>query len=155
MKRFSFRLDRVLDWKTVVSQQEQLALDSLNKQHDEMTVSLLRLDERITGLSQDTPHVANGHELAYSAQARFALVKDRVRTESQRASFETRIAKQQEKVRGAETERRLIDKLKDRSYAEWSAEMSREMETTASDLYLGGWSRRQESLKDDSGKPKS
>jgi hypothetical protein len=142
MKRFSFPLDRVLDWKGVVAQQEQLALDSLHQQREEITASLLALSNSIDDLSRDTQVAESGHELACSAHARSALVRHRSRTEAQHSACETRIVSQQHKLREAETERRLLDKLKERSRLEWSAEASRDMESTASDLYLGGWKRR-------------
>ena len=47
MKRFSFPLDRVLDWKSVVAQQEQLTLDSLHSERAEITASLLNLSSQI------------------------------------------------------------------------------------------------------------
>lgn len=142
MKRFSFPLDRVLDWKSVIAQQEQTTLDSLHKERDEVTASLLNLSNRIDDLSEDAQTSQSGHELAYAAQARSALVRHKTRTEAVHAKFEIRIASQQDKLRTAETERMLLDKLKTRSLSQWSTEMSREMESTSSDLYLGGWNRR-------------
>jgi hypothetical protein len=142
MKRFSFPLERVLDWKAVIAQQEQLTLDSLHKEREQITGSLLALSTRIEGLSQDTQSAESGHELAYSAQARMTLTRHRTRMEAQYAGCSTRIESQQTKVREAETERRLIDKLKERSLESWTAEVSREAECTTSDLFLGGWKRR-------------
>jgi flagellar export protein FliJ len=142
MKRFEFRLDRVLDWKTVVAQQEQAALDSLRQEKQEITASLQCLNQRINDLSQSSHTAQNGQELAYAASARSALLRDRSRAEGLRAACDNRIAAQQDRYRTADTERRLVGKLKERSHIEWTAEASREMEATASDLYLGGWNRR-------------
>jgi hypothetical protein len=142
MKRFEFRLDRVLEWKTVVAQQEQAALDSLHHEKQEITASLQNLNDRINDLSELSYSAENAQELACAASARSALLRDRSRTENLRDACDDKIAAQQEKYRNADTERRLVGKLKERSYSEWSAEVSREMEATASDLYLGGWNRR-------------
>lgn len=142
MKRFSFPLDRVLDWKSVVAQQEQLTLDSLHSERAEITASLLNLSSQIDNLSEHAQSAESGHELAYSAQARSALVRQRTKTEAKQASCDTRIVSQQHRLRAAETERLLIDKLKTRSLTQWTSEASREMEATASDLFLGGWNRR-------------
>lgn len=142
MKRFEFRLDRVLEWKTVVAQQEQAALDSLHQEKQEITQSLQNLNDRINDLSESSYSAESAQELAYAASARSALLRDRSRTENLSDACDNKIAAQQEKYRSADTERRLVGKLKERSYGEWSAEVSREMEATASDLYLGGWNRR-------------
>jgi hypothetical protein len=142
MKRFEFRLNRVLEWKTVVARQEQAALDLLNQEKQEITASLGRLNDRINDLSEVSYSAESGQELAYAASARSALLRDRSRTETLRAACDNKIAEQQDRYRSADTERRLVGKLKERSHAEWSAEVSREMEATASDLYLGNWNRR-------------
>src|SRR6476661_2201183 len=135
MKRFEFRLDRVLDWKTVVAQQEQATLDSLHQEKQEITASLQCLNDRINDLSQISYSAESGQELAYAASARSALLRDRTKTEHLRSACDNRIAVQQDRYRTADTERRLVGKLKERSRTEWSAESSREMEATASDLY--------------------
>jgi|SRR4051794_15645593 hypothetical protein len=142
MKRFEFRLDRVLEWKTVIAQQEQAALDSLHHEKQEISESLQNLNDRINDLSEISYSAESAQELAYAASARSALLRDRSRTEHLNDACDNKIAAQQEKYRSADTERRLVGKLKERSYSQWSAEVSREMEATASDLYLGGWNRR-------------
>ena len=63
-------------------------------------------------------------------------------TEQDHASCQTQIAAQQERFRTVETERRLFDKLRERSHSEWQADMGREVNAEASDLYLGVWNRR-------------
>src|SRR4051794_23452729 len=108
MKRFSFPLDRVLDWKSVVAQQEQLTLDSLHSERAEITASLLNLSSQIDNVSEQSAE--SGHELACSAQARSVLVRLRTKTEAKQASCDTRIVSQQHRLRAAETERLLIDK---------------------------------------------
>lgn len=142
MKKYSFPLERVLDWKTIVAEREQLTLQSLHKQQEEITSSLLNLSSRIDALSQEAFTAESGHELAYTAQARAALLKDKTRTEKMRAEGEQKLASQQTRYRTAEIERRLVDKLKDRSLDAWTEELNRETDATAADLYLGSWNRR-------------
>jgi flagellar export protein FliJ len=142
MKRYSFPLERVLDWKTLVAEREQLALETLHQQQEEMTSSLLNLSNRIEELASDTQTAESGHELAYTAQARSSLIRTKAKAERDHADGAARIASQQVRFRTAETERRLMDKLKDRSLESWSAELARETDATAADLYLGSWNRR-------------
>ena len=144
MKRFSFPLDRVLDWKSVVAQQEQLTLDSLHSERAEIHCITA---EHSAARSTISPSIAqsaeSGHELAYSAQARSALVRQRKpRPKRNRRRVTPESCLSSTDLRAAETERRLIDKLKTRSLTQWTSEASREMEATASDLFLGGWNRR-------------
>ncbi len=142
MKKYSFPLDRVLDWKTVVAEREQLTLQTLQQKQEDITTSLLNLTDRIGDLSKDAYTADSGHDLAYTAQARSVLLRDKTRTEQEHAIGETQVASQQVKYRAAETQRKLIDKLKDRSFDEWSAELARETDATAADLYLSSWNRR-------------
>ena len=142
MKRHSFPLGRVLEWKTVVAQQEQTALEALQRKEADIQSSLMSLDEAIRGLSDASQEAVSGHELAYTARARAAVQKQKAVTEQDQASCQTQIAAQQERFRSVETERRLFDKLRERSHSEWQADMGREVNAEASDLYLGVWNRR-------------
>lgn len=142
MKRHSFPLGRVLDWKTVIAQQEQTALDALESKRHDIQVSLLSLDEAIRGLGDSSLSAASGHELACSARARQAVQRQRSVTEQDHVLCQTQIAAQQVRFRTAETERRLFDKLRERSRIEWKADLNRATNAEASDLYLGVWKRR-------------
>lgn len=119
-----------------------MALDTLHRQRDEMTASLLFLSDSINELSGATHRAESGHELAYSANARIVLMRDKTRKEQEQSVCDTNIVSQKGRLRIVETERRLVGKLKDRSYSDWSAGVSRELEETSSDLFLGGWKRR-------------
>src|SRR4051812_27866451 len=119
MKRFHFPLDRVLDWKTVVAQQQQNTLDTLNQEHASMTESLLHLHQKLDEASELTESAQSGHELAMNANYRASLLNDRKSAEAARTNCEKRIQSQSEKFRQAETERRLVSKLRDSSYSKW------------------------------------
>jgi flagellar biosynthesis chaperone FliJ len=142
MKRFSFPLERVLEWKQVVSQQEQITLESLRSERDQITESLQCLSDKINDLSRHGHQAESGHELAYSARARAALQKSQRQVEGERAKCEVKIVSQSDKLRVVETERRLVSKLKERTFADWSAAVTRDQEATAADIYLSGWNRR-------------
>ena len=142
MKRHSFPLGRVLDWKTVIAQQEQMSLEALQRQRCDIQSSLLSLDQAIRGLCDSSSDAVSGHELACSARARAAIQRQKSVTEQHQVACEKQIMTQQERFRSAETERRLFDKLRERSRSEWKASLARETDSDASDLYLGSWSRR-------------
>ncbi|HYP06100.1 MAG TPA: hypothetical protein VER03_07665 [Bryobacteraceae bacterium] len=142
MKRHSFPLGRVLDWKTVIAQQEQTSLEALERKRNDIQSSLLSLDSAITGLSRASQDAVSGHELASTARARAAVQRQKALTERDHASCQEQIALQQERFRTAETERRLLDKLHQRSRSQWFANMTRETDAQASELYLGVWNRR-------------
>ena len=142
MKRYSFPLRRVLDWKSVVTQQEQTTLATLEQRHSTIQSSLLSLDESIKGLCQDSQAAVSGHELACSAHARAAVQRKKRAAQQDHAACLTLIEGQRQRLRAAETERRLLDKLQDRSRSEWAAEFVRETDSQASDLHLGAWTRR-------------
>ena len=94
------------------------------------------------GLSEASQDARSGHELACSARARAAVQKQRSQTHMDHVSCESEIVTQQPRFRTAETERRLFDKLRNRSRSEWTAELAKETDAQASDLYLGSWNRR-------------
>jgi flagellar export protein FliJ len=142
MKRHAFPLGRVLDWKTVVAQQEQTKLDALEQKGSDIQTSLLALDEAIKGLCDASQKAESGHELACTARARSAVQRQRSLAEQDHASCQEQIVAQQQRFRTAETERKLFDKLRERSRSEWAATMNRETDAQASDLYLGVWNRK-------------
>jgi hypothetical protein len=142
MKRHSFPLGRVLDWKTVIAQQEQTALEALQKKESDIESSLLSLNNAIRGLCDASQEAVTGHELACSVRARNAVQKQKAVTQQDHAACQTQIVAQQKRFRVVETERRLFDKLRERSHFEWQAGVNREINAEASDLYLGVWGRR-------------
>jgi hypothetical protein len=142
MKRFSFPLRRVLEWKTVVAHQEQTTLAALEQRQSDLQSSLLSLEESIRGLSDESQSAVSGHELVCSARARAAVERQKVLVQKDDASCRSQVSGQQQRLRRAETERRLLDKLRHRSHSEWAANVVRDTDTQASDLYLGVWKQR-------------
>ena len=142
MKHHPFSLGRVLDWKTVVAHQEQTSLEALERKRNDIQSSLLSLDNAIRGLCDASREAVSGHELACSARARAAAQRQKLLTERDHASCQSQIDTQQQRFRAAETERRLLDKLRQRSRSQWATQERRETDAHASELYLGVWKRR-------------
>lgn len=143
MKRHSFSLERVLDWKSVTAQQEQISLEALRRRSAVIQSSLISLDVALRGSCDPLQETISGHDLAYSARARAAVQKQKALTELDHAFCQGQLSAQQQRLRTVETERRLLDKLRERSRLEWRASLDRENDAQASDLYLAAWNRRE------------
>ena len=138
MKKFAFPLDRVLDWRRTQAGIEEANLGRLHAE-------LRSLEARQTALIQefdrqrDTLIRAESHtgfELTIFDEYRKSVVIDWARLEQARAQCGTRIAAQIEAVRAKRRDLRLLERLRDRRFAEWTAELGREVDREAADAYL-------------------
>jgi hypothetical protein len=138
MKRFEFRLDRVLEWRRTQLEIELAHLGAL-------TGEALALDRRRGQVQAD--YVAAERSLISSAsvEAGELAALDRYRVWSRqesarllarRAEWDQKISAQREKVIEARRAGRLLERLKEKRRAEWTVEFDREIENLAGELYL-------------------
>src|SRR5437016_4533364 len=98
MKRFEFRLQKVLEWRGL---QERLALADLEKLHAELAALAAQTDQLLrsrdeAGRELTTREVATGVELAFLDTFRQASSAELARIDRQRADCRRRIAAQME-----------------------------------------------------------
>jgi|YNPBryunderm2012_1023409.scaffolds.fasta_scaffold01808_3 flagellar FliJ protein len=143
MKRFVFGLESVLRWRRSLFEQQQSRLRALVAERDAIRLRLRELEEwrrRAERAVVDAPAVTGG-ELAALESYRRRLHAERARKQQELADCEARIEAQRQRVVEARRRVRLLERLKERRYAEWEAEALRELETLAAESYLARWKR--------------
>jgi hypothetical protein len=138
MKRFEFRLDRVLEWRRTQLEIELAQLGAF-------TGEALAVDRRRDQVQADYSAAERSLLSSTSVEAGELGALDRYRVwsrqESQRlavrrAEWEQKISAQREKVIEARRGCRLLERLKQKRLAEWTVEFDREIENLAGELYL-------------------
>jgi SMC interacting uncharacterized protein involved in chromosome segregation len=142
MRRFQFRLESVLGWRAVELELEEGRLEQLfNERRDrdrETTALEARRHEAAQLIKAKT---LDGQQLAAFSQHRHYLEKEVARIAARRVDCEKRIAAQQRRVVEAERKVRLLERLKERRFAEWTLDFNRELEALASETFLSKWAR--------------
>ena len=144
MRRFSFRLQSVLEWRVTQLELEESKLETLFAELRRIEAALRateagRAEAELAVLGSEQ---VNGQELQALGVHCLHLSRQRERLEQERASCERRITAQRVRVLEAERNLRLLEKLKERRFAEWRAESEREQENLVSEIFLSQWRRR-------------
>jgi len=138
MKRFSFSLDRVLNWRRLLRDKEKAVLERLAAEHaaivsEQTNLSRERLNtERAlaTGLHLD------GAEISTLAAWQSSVRKSLAALSNRQKLAQDRIVKQREVLRNAERDLQLLEKLRGRKLSEWTIAASKEEEDFAAEAFL-------------------
>lgn len=144
MKRFVFRLESVLRWRRSLFEQEQNRLHALVAERDAILLRLKELEELRQRAEQallEAPAVT-GSELTALEAYRRRLNLERARKQQELTDCEARIEAQRQRVLEAQRRVRLLERLRERRFSEWEAELNRELEALAAESYLARWKRR-------------
>ena len=142
MRRFQFRLDGVLGWRTVKLELEEGRLEQLFTERRRCDAEARAIESRSRDSAQlIAAKTLDGQQLAALAHHRHYLERESARMAAQRADCERLIAAQQQRVVEAERAVRLLERLKERRLSEWTLDFNREMEALASETFLSKWAR--------------
>lgn len=141
MKRFQFRLQAALDWRSRQKEIEQARLQTLFDELHGIDAALHRIAE---GAEEAQAEIYGSREIVAGAlvaleRHRYHLQRERARVLELRADCEARVAAQRKRLIEAERGVRLLEKLKERRLAEWTMEVNKELETVASESFLARW----------------
>ena len=144
MKRFEFRLQKVLEWR-----EKQLELeDARYKQHIAGIASLDRARAGIEAEGQQaemalrSARAVTGQELSALAGFRQHVKARAIEIAAQRAEAQKRLEAQQRVMLEARRRCRLLERLKERRLSEWQAACDRELDELASESFLARWAVR-------------
>jgi flagellar export protein FliJ len=143
VKRFVFRLESVLRWRRSLFEQEQNRLHALVAERDAILLRLKELEELRQRAEQallEAPAVT-GSELTALEAYRRRLNLERARKQQELTDCEARIEAQRQRVLEAQRRVRLLERLRERRFSEWEAELNRELEALAAESYLARWKR--------------
>jgi flagellar export protein FliJ len=142
MKKFSFPLGRVMDFRATQARVEEQKLEALYAE-------LRRIADRESGLMRDRLEAeqavlrgASGSEFSALDSFRRFSVAEHTRLESLRADCSKRIAAQIQVVAAKRRDVRLLERLKDQRHREWTRELDREIDAQADEAFLAKLHRR-------------
>jgi len=144
MTTFTFRLQRVFDWRRTQLQlaearveQQLAALAEIDRERAGLDATGHRTEAEVrqfTGLE--------GGDLSALGSFRLALkVQDRALSAS-RVECQKELAVRQTVMLEARRRCRLLERFKDRRLTEWQSAADRELDEVAADSYLAQWARR-------------
>lgn len=143
MTTFRFPLRRVLEWRhaqleleEVKFRQQAAILAALDRQRAELEAEGIRAEVEV----RDRRHVT-GSDL--SALGKYRLfIKDReAHLAQERAACSRLLEERQTAMLEARRRFCLLEKLKERRFAEWEKARDKELEEVASESFLARWSR--------------
>lgn len=143
MKRFRFRLESVLKWR-------QLQLELEEEKLQERFTELRGLEQRAAALEAGKVEaertvlgaktVEAGELAALDAHRRWVAAQ-RERLARAVQDCQKRIEEQRGRVRKAEQNLKLLEKLKERRLVQWTAAVEKEYQALAEEVYLAQWQR--------------
>ncbi|HWZ29756.1 MAG TPA: hypothetical protein VNX18_00380 [Bryobacteraceae bacterium] len=144
MKKFSFPLGRVLDWRETQAIIEESKLERLYAELrviDANEAALIRQRDESNRALLAAP-ATTGADLAALDTFRRFTAAEHVRLEQRRVDCSKRIAAQIQTLALKRREVRLLERLKARRFAAWNQEFNREIDAQADEAYLAKWSAR-------------
>lgn len=141
MRKFTFPLGRVMDWRAMLVRIEESKLDQLYAE-------LRAIDSRQAALDREreqseqallTASASTGTELAALDSFRRFAFAERNRLEGLRAGVQQRIVAQIQVVAKKRRDVKLLERLKDQRFEKWQAAFAREIEAQADESFLAKW----------------
>ena len=141
MKKFDFPLERVMSVRKIQLEQEETRLQQLRAELAGVEREQLKLQQERNEAEQEVragcliPSEDFRSLSSYQVHARnceLVLVQ-------KQSACQKRVAEQQQRWMEAKRKQKLLEKLKERRLAEWTYEVNRELENSATDSFLARW----------------
>ena len=138
MKKFSFPLDRVLDWRRTQARVEESKLERLHAalRKIEARRKALDLERRQTDARLLAERAATGQELAALDAFRKHLRSEQARLAQARHDCSNKLTAQMQAVTARRRDVRLLEKLKQKKLELWTSDWSREIDHQATEVFL-------------------
>jgi len=145
MTRFEFRMEGVLNWRRTQMEAEESRLKQLVAERGGIDREIASLDaERaLAELRVRETRMIPAPELWALEGYRLGARNRGLALEERRRECERCVAAQRGKVAEARRRFRLLDRLRERRWAEWQYLEQRERENLAGDAYLARWNARE------------
>lgn len=144
MKRFSFRLEKALDWRRQQLELEEnrykrqaAGLADLDRARAELEASAIRAEVQVRAW---TPLA--GRDLGALARFREHVSHTERSLAARRAVCESRLREQGKVMLEARRRCRLLERLREQRWDQWRADCDRELEQFAAECFLAGVARQ-------------
>jgi flagellar export protein FliJ len=144
MKKFTFPLGRVMDFRRMQARIEEVKLEGLY-------AGLRAIDSREVVVTEQGAQAekalksqasVTGHDLELFNSYQLARKDEQKRIDKVRAECRLRIEAQLAIVTVKRREVKLLEKLKEQRFEKWEKEMSKEIDQQAEETYLSKWNAR-------------
>jgi len=138
MKRFDFPLERVRRWRREQMSVEELKLQQFRAEMDIITAGKRQIQSELIQTAQQVrAQPAWEPQELQSLESYGLYVRGRVHDFEQRErQCEAKVVEQRHKVMEARRRFELLDRLRQKSFSEWKAEVNKEQEQLAAELFL-------------------
>jgi flagellar export protein FliJ len=137
MKRFEFRLHRVLDLRRQQADVHRHRLQMLMARLKELDVERAALEAKVAEARTSVrSSPVTGNDLVSLAQYETHIRRRCVRIAEKRIELEKQLETERNKTREVERKVKLLEKLETKKRAEWETEANKELETLSADSYL-------------------
>jgi hypothetical protein len=137
MRKFVFRLDSALRWRSTQLQLERAKLQTFLAEEQRLQQSLQALGEErrqaAACLAESQLQALDLRSLSsylVGAEAKASILQEQIRKRS------VLIQQQRDRVILAERNLRLLEKLREKRHAEWKHELDREIESAAEEAWI-------------------
>lgn len=144
MNAFRFRLQKVLDWRRSQLEAEEIrykrqaaALADIDRARQAMADAGERAETDVRALGR-----LSGADLEALDTFRRYVKKRGLEIAAQRADCAKKLAAQETVMMEARRRYRLLERLKERRWAEWWAASDKELEELAAESYAAQWTRK-------------
>ena len=144
MNAFRFPLQKVLEWRRTQLdleesrlQQRIAAAAELDRARAELTAQGIRAEADLRSW-----RMVDGRDLGALDEFHLRVQSRGREIDGRRARCREELQAQQVRLLEARRRSRLLERLRDRRWAEWQAAQSREIEETSAESYLARWNRR-------------
>ena len=144
MKKFTFPLGRVMDFRRTQQRLEEIKLETLRAGMRAMDAREAALIQRRVQSEKALKSAASatGDELQTFNAYGLAMKEEIKRMDKTRAECRKRIEAQLALVTAKRREVKLLEKLKEQRFEKWEKEMLKEIDSQAEEAYLSKWNAR-------------
>ncbi len=142
MKKFAFRLERLLQWRVIEKEHEEGRLQALFGELERLDAARATLERNAEAAEKSVvrPDVLTEELLALSGYRRFTA-DQKLKLLRLRADLETRIDAQRRLLVEAERKVEALTQMRDEKKATWRGQADKEQEELVSELVIGRWGR--------------
>jgi flagellar export protein FliJ len=142
LKRFTFRLERLLQWRTLEKDREEGRLRKLFTEVERLEAERILLENKAQAAEESVrrPDVLNEERQALGNYRRF-IARERLRLLRLRAELESRIQAQRRLVVEAERKVEALKHMRDDKLAEWRSQTDKEQGDFVDGLVVARWRR--------------
>ena len=143
MKKFAFRLERLLQWRIVEQEREEGKLQLLFAEQERLDEMTRCLERNADAAEQSVlrPDVLIEERQALGGYRRF-VAGEKQKLLRLRADLETRIEGQRRLLVEAERKVEALTQMRDDKRAEWRGQVDKEQEELVSELVIARWGRQ-------------